>query len=432
MTDRLYYHNSFLYDFVAALEEVRTLADGRTALVLDRTAFYPTSGGQVFDTGWLELEPLEAERGKFLPKLRVSEVAEEEDGTVLHIVDGEKKPTLSLREKDGARLQSEGADSLTRVRGFIDVERRRDHMQQHSGQHVLSAAFIELFDMATVSFHMGEESCTIDLDTKSLTAEQVKRAEARANEIVLEDREVEMRFVTMEEARGLGLRKLPPEGHEKLRLIDIKNFDLCACGGTHVLSTGQIGAILLRKIEKAKQGMRVEFVCGQRAVETARKDFEKLTEAAALFSGHIWEVPDQVRKTLDENKAAGKAQQKLLEEIAELRAEQIVSRTTEQNGVKLIAQVFADRDLAFVRLLAQKLVKSSNVVALLGAGAGQATLVFAQSPGMKFDMGALMKETMTALGARGGGNKDMAQGGVPDSGKLQEVIEKISKFVIGK
>jgi alanyl-tRNA synthetase len=421
MTDRLYYHNSFLYDFVAALEDVRTLADGRTALVLDRTAFYPTSGGQTFDTGWIELEPLEQERGKFLPKLRVSEVAEEEDGRVLHVVEG--YPHASNTGLHGP------PGSLTRVKGFIDVERRRDHMQQHSGQHVLSAAFVELFQMPTVSFHMGEETCTIDLDAKAVTAEQVKKAEARANEIVWADGEVAMRFVTPDEARGLGLRKIPPAERDKLRLIDIKGFDLCACGGTHVARTGQIGTILLRKTEKAKGGVRVEFVCGERAMRTARKDYETLTDAAGLFSTHIWEVPTQIRKGVEEQKVAGKAQQKLLEEIAELKAAQIIAEIAEQDGVKLVARVFEDRELAFVRLLAQKLAKSESVVALLGAGAGQKAVVFAQSQGMRFDMGALMKELMTELGARGGGAKDLAQGGVPEGADLAEVLERVRKRI---
>ena len=418
MTDRLYYHNSFLYDFVAALEDVRTLADGRTALVLDRTAFYPTSGGQTFDTGWIELEPLEQERGKFLPKLRVSEVAEEEDGTVLHIVDG-----YSHASNRGLHGPPDSGVTATRVKGFIDVERRRDHMQQHSGQHVLSAAFVELFGMPTVSFHMGEETCTIDLDAKAVTSEQVKKAEARANEIVWADGEVAMRFVTPDEARGLGLRKIPPAERDKLRLIDIKGFDLCACGGTHVSRTGQIGTILLRKVEKAKGGVRVEFVCGERAMRVARKDYETLTDAAALFSTHIWEVPAQIRKGVEEQKAAGKTQQKLLEEIAELKAAQIVANTPEQNGMKLVAQIFEDRELAFVRLLAQKLAKHESVVALLGAGAGQKSVVFAQSPGMKFDMGALMKELMTELGARGGGAKDLAQGGAEDPARVIEMAK---------
>jgi alanyl-tRNA synthetase len=410
MTDRLYYHNSFLYDFVAALEEVRQV-DGRTALVLDRTVFYPTSGGQVFDTGWLELEPLEAARSPFLPKLRVSEVSDAEDGAVLHFIDGEVP---------------EGA---VRVRGFVDVERRRDHMQQHSGQHILSAAFVELFQMPTVSFHMGEESCTIDVDAKSLTTEQVRKAELRANQVILEDRPVGMHFVTAEKAREMGVRKIPPTERDELRLIEVQGFDLCACGGTHVRSTGQVGSILCRKVEKVKQGFRVEFVCGERAVRTARKDYETLVEAGALFSAGLWDVPTSIRKALEEGKAASKTQHRLLEEIAELEAAQLLAQAGGQSETRVIARVFPERDLAYVKLLAQKLTRGAKVVALLGAGAGQAALVFAQSPGLPNDMGALMKEAMTKLGARGGGNKDRAQGGVPEAGKLQSAVEEAKSRV---
>ncbi|MDT8068205.1 MAG: DHHA1 domain-containing protein [Terriglobia bacterium] len=409
MTERLYYHNSFLYDFVAALEEVRTV-DGRTALVLDRTVFYPTSGGQVFDTGWFELEPLELVRGKFLPKLRVTEVADAEDGAILHFVEG---------------TVPEGA---VRVRGFVDVDRRRDHMQQHSGQHLLSAAFVELFQMPTVSFHMGEESCTIDLDTKSLTAEQVRKTEARANEVILQDRTVGVHFVSPDKAREMGVRKIPPAERDELRLVEIKDFDLCACGGTHVKSTGQVGSILCRKVEKVKQGFRVEFVSGERAVRTARRDYETLVESGALFSTHVWEVPASIRKLLDENKAAGKAQHRLLEEIAELRAAQMIA-AVQTAGTAVIAQVIPDRDLVFVKLLAQKLTQSPRVVALLGAASGQAALVFAQSPGLPNDMGALMKEAMTKLGGRGGGNKDLAQGGVPDLSKLEEAVREAAATI---
>lgn len=412
MTDRLYYHNSFLYDFVAALMEHRSLADGRTALVLDRTAFYPTSGGQVFDTGWIELEPLEGPAAGARPKLRVSEVIDDEaTGEILHVV-----------EPLGGEALPEGA---ARVRGFVDVDRRRDHMQQHSGQHLLSAAFVELFHMPTVSFHMGEESCTIDLDAKSLSVAQARDAEARANQVIWDDRAVAMQYVTADEARALGVRKIPEAEREKLRLVEIKDFDLCACGGTHVKSTGQVGAILVRKIEKAKQGFRVEFVCGARAVKTARKDYETLAEAGSLYSTHLWEVPAQIRKYLEISKAEAKAQHKLLEEIAELQAAQLLASTVENDGEKRVARVFAERDMQFVKLLAQKLTAAApNCVALLGSGAGQGALVFAQSPGMKHDMGALMKDAMAKLGTRGGGNRDMAQGGVPDSGKLQSTIEE--------
>jgi len=417
MTERLYYNNSFLYDFVAALMERRKLPDGRTALILDRTVFYPTSGGQVFDTGWLELEPLEGTAAAKLPKLRVAEVIDEETtGDILHVV-----------ETVGGESFPEGP---ARVRGFVDVDRRRDHMQQHSAQHVLSAAFVELFQMPTVSFHMGDESCTIDLDAKSLTAEQVRQAEMRANQVVWDDRAVTMHYVTADEAKEMGVRKIPPVEREKLRLVDIKDFDLCACGGTHVRSTGQIGAVLVRKIEKVKQGFRVEFVAGARAVRTARKDYETLAEAGTLFSTHLWEVPSQIRKNQDDAKSAAKQQHKLHEEIAELLAAKMLGDTPESNGEKLISAVLADRELAFAKLLAQKLTASAkNCVALLGAAAGQPGLVFAQSPGMKHDMGALMNEAMASLGARGGGNRDMAQGGAPDAGALQGAIDKAASGI---
>jgi alanyl-tRNA synthetase len=417
MTERLYYHNSFLYDFVGALLDRRTLPDGRLALIFDRTAFYPTSGGQVFDTGWLELEPIEGAAAGTRPKLRVSEVIDDEPtGEVLHVVEsvaGEQIP--------------EGA---ARVRGFVDVDRRRDHMQQHSAQHVLSAAFVELFQMPTVSFHMGDESCTIDIEAKAVTSVQVQQAEARANQVVWDDRPVAMHYVTAEEAKTLGVRKIPPVEREKLRLVDIKDFDLCACGGTHVKSTGQIGAILVRKIEKVKQGFRVEFVAGARGIATARKDFESLTEAGTLFSTHLWEVPAQIRKNQEDAKSAGKQQHKLLEEVAELTAAKLLSENSAGDGEIVIARVLADRELAFAKLLAQKLTAlSKQCVALLGAGVGQPGLVFAQSPGMSHDMGALMKQAMASVNARGGGNRDMAQGGVPDASRLQPLIDEAAAKV---
>ncbi|HVP64358.1 MAG TPA: DHHA1 domain-containing protein [candidate division Zixibacteria bacterium] len=417
MTEKLYYQNSFLYDFVAALMEWRALPDGRTAVILDRTAFYPTSGGQTFDTGWLELERLEGERAQFLPKLHVVEVEENDFGEVLHIVEG----------------KDELSEAPTRVRGFIDVERRRDHMQQHSGQHVLSAAFVELFDMPTVSFHMGDTSCTIDLDAKSLTPAQLKQAEFRANQIVWEDREVSMCLATEEEGRARGVRKIPEAGHEKLRLIEVKGFDLCACGGTHVRSTGQIGAIQLRKTEKVKQGVRVEFVCGARGLEHARKDYETLVESAAAFSAHVWDVPAQIRKVLEEAKAAAKTSHRQLEEIAELTARQWIMERTAKGEALVFAEVLAERDLAYTKLLAQKLTAAvPNVIALLAAGAGQSALVFAQSANGPHDMGALMKDIMARLGSRGGGSRDLAQGGVPDSSKMTEAIAAAHAAILAK
>jgi alanyl-tRNA synthetase len=402
MTDRLYYHDSFLYDFDARVVETLML-EGKHAVVLDRTAFYPTSGGQVHDLGMLTAEG---------QQIAITEVADEEDGRILHFA---------------AASLSAG----TQVHGSIDAARRRDHVQQHSGQHVLSAAFIQLLNMPTVSFHMGEESCTIDLETSGLSSAQAQKVELLANEVIAEDRPVSIRFVPLEEARQLGLRKLPPKQTGDLRLIDISDFDLTACGGTHVRATGQIGSILLRKAEKVKQGVRVEFVCGLRAVKTARSDYGTLTEAAALYSSHIYDVPEQIRKSLAESKAAGKAQHKLLEELAELSAERLLAQTA--GSPQLITQFFPERDALFIKLLAQKLTAGkSAVVALLASGAGQPTMVFAQSPGQKSNMGQLMKDAMALLGGRGGGSADMAQGGLPADRTAPAQIETIFQQIVAK
>ena len=416
MTDRLYYHDSFLYDFEAEVQEIT--AGDKPALILDRTAFYPTSGGQIHDTGVI------SRAGE---KLKVTEVADTEDGRIVHYLEA---PVKDL--KPG-----------TRIHGQIDSARRRDHMQQHSGQHVLSAAFVRLFNMPTVSFHMGDDYCSIDLDTPALTKDQIESAERLANEIILENRPVEIRFVTRDEAGKLGLRKLPPAEKtggapglaavarpgrgDELRLVDIHDFDLTACGGTHVRHTGQIGCILLRKSEKVRQGWRVEFIAGQRAVATARLDYLTLTEAAALFSAHIYDVPQQVRKSLDEIRALRKQREQSLEDLAEAQAAALLAETPESNGRKIVVRTFSDREMNFLKLLAQKLTRlSPNVVALLATKSPQPSLVFAQSPGQPFDMSAQLKKVMATLGGRGGGSKDMAQGGAPAANGIEATLENVS------
>ena len=402
MTERLYYRDSFLYDFDAKVVDVLAPSgsESRPAVILDRTAFYPTSGGQIFDTGLLAFDGLHA---------RVIEVAEAGDGSVRHYLDA--LPHLTP-----------GTD----VHGSVDAERRRDHMQQHSGQHVLSAAFVRLFNMPTLSFHMGDDYCSIDLDTKAIPPAQMEAVERLANEIILEDRAVEISFVSHEEARQLDLRKLPPTEHEQLRLINIHDFDLSACGGTHVRRTGQIGCILLRKAEKVRQGMRVEFVCGQRAVRTARRDYSTLAECAALFSAHIWDVPQQIRKAQEEAKSSRRQREELLEELAEQNASRLLSETAAVNGRKLLFKSFTDRDLPYIKLLAQKATRSEpNVIALLATTA-QCAIVAAASAGQSLDLGALLKEAFAKHGGRGGGAKDMAQGGLPSAEVLERVLAELS------
>ncbi|HEY1677379.1 MAG TPA: DHHA1 domain-containing protein [Candidatus Sulfotelmatobacter sp.] len=407
MTDRLYYHDSFLYDFDA---EVREIADSpRPSLILDRSAFYPTSGGQIHDTGTITAGDAQ---------LKVTEVADAEDGRVVHYFEAE-------RDFDKATLKTG-----THIHARIDSFRRRDHMQQHSGQHVLSAAFIRLYDMHTVSFHMADDYCSIDLDIPTLSKVQVESAERLANEIILENHPVEIRFVTQEEAGKLGLRKPPKTERDDLRIIDIRDVDVSACGGTHVNQTGQIGCVLLRKFEKVRQGWRVEFVAGQRAVSTARKDYIALTDAAGLFSAHIYDVPLQARKSLEEIRSLRKQREHSLEELASAQATAILAETPETNGRKIVTRSFANREMNFLKLLAQKMTRSaSNVIALLATTSPQPSLIFVQSAGQPFDMSALLNQAMATLGGKGGGSKDMAQGGFTNAEGLEAAVKNVAALL---
>jgi alanyl-tRNA synthetase len=406
MTDHLYYDDSFAYAFDAEIRSV--LTSPRLGLVLDRTAFYPTSGGQPFDTGWIAVGDSDDPGAK----ARVVEVAESKDGSIVHYVEVPQDGQFGGVFEPGIR-----------VRGQIDAERHRDHMQQHSAQHVLSAAFDRLFGMRTVSFHMGADYCSIDLDTPALTANQVESAERLSNDMILEDRPVAIRFVTPTEAAALDLRKDPVADRAELRIIEIQDFDRSACGGTHVNRTGQIGCVLLRKMEKVRHGWRVEFVAGERAVTTARNDFVALTATAALFSAAPSDVAEQARRTLDEVRSLRKQREQLQAELAAAQAVAMLAETPETDGRRVVVRTFADRDVNSLKLLAQALTRGSpNVVAILAGTSPSVSLVFAQSPGAPFDMRALVQAAAGRLGGRGGGTKDIAQGGAPSAEGLETAL----------
>ena len=303
-------------------------------------------------------------------------------------------------------------------------------MQQHSAQHVLSAAFDRLFGMRTVSFHMGTDYSSIDLDTPALTAAQIEPVERLANDVILEDRPVAVRFVTPEEAAGLGLRKDPVADRDELRIIDVQDFDRSACGGTHVNRTGQIGCVLLRKTEKVRHGWRVEFVAGQRAVATARGDFVALTATATLFSAAPSDVADQARRALDEVRSLRKQREQLHAELAGAQAAAMLADTPVTGGCRLVVRTFPDRDVNALKLLAQALTRlSPGVVAILAGTSPSASLVFAQSPGAPFDMRALMQATVQKLGGRGGGTKDIAQGGAPSAEGIEAALAEVARLV---
>ena len=406
MTRRLYYDNPTLDEFESVVEQVvePSGAQGRFGVILRDSAFYPTSGGQVHDTGWLS-------HGS--ERLRVNEVADSERGQVVHYLDASAHLPVG-----------------TVLHGSIDRERRRDHMQQHSGQHVLSAAFVERYQMQTVSFHMGEASCSIDLATPEVRAEQLIDVERRANEIIFENRPVNIRYVSRAEAETLGLRKLPPAERDQLRLIEIANFDLSACGGTHVAATGQIGAILLRKSEKVRQGTRVEFVCGARSVLAARRDYASLAETAALFSSQLGDVPEMVRKNFEEGKLLRRERDQALDDLAEAMVAGAIGHSGENTSAssekcKVVVRIFSDRNAAFAKLFAQKVVRLGlPVIALVGTTMNPPGLVFAQTAGGSADMGALLKQVLASVGGRGGGTRDFAQGGAPAGANIEGLLRQ--------
>jgi alanyl-tRNA synthetase len=407
MTKRLYYDSPELREFESVVEGVLapSAEQPRAGVILRETAFYPTSGGQLHDTGWLTLDSKD--------RFRVSEVAEHEDGRIVHYLEAPVKVPEGVA-----------------VRGVIDSDRRRDHMQQHSGQHVLSAAFIELYQMPTVSFHMGDDYCSIDLSAPVVTGEQVVGAEKRANQIVFENRPVQIRYVSRAKAEKLGLRKLPPAERDQLRLIEISSFDLSACGGTHVAATGQIGAILLRKTEKVRQGTRVEFVCGDRVIRTARRDFAALSDAAARFSAQLWDVPDQIRKSFDDLKLLRRQKDDALEQLAEALAVGALNEVPETKGRRLVVRSFADRDINFAKLFAQKVVRTGvPAMALVASTMDPPSLVFSQSAGGSADMGALLKQVLASVGGRGGGSRDFAQGGVPAGTNVEQLLRQAAATI---
>jgi alanyl-tRNA synthetase len=398
-SERLYYSDSFLREFTGSVTEARALEsrDGVIAwqVALDRSAFYPTSGGQPFDTGVLTAS---SKSGTEFD-IQVDQVEEDEHGTVWHFV----------------RSELAAGD---RVTGRIDWERRFDHMQQHTGQHLLSAVFLRELHAPTVSFHLGESSSTIDVACPPPAHHSLERIERIANEIIGKDRAVSERYASRAEADAMlaagELRKLP-DREGTIRLIDIADLDRNACGGTHVRSTGQIGGLLVRSVEKVTRGARIEFVCGLRAIRRARADAAILAETAAQLSVGASELAEAVKRLLGEGKAGARDRQKLREELAAFHGAKLASETPLEDGLRLVVRAIKDRDRDYVRLLASRTASSaSSTIAIFTAKEAEPARVFlARSPDLHFDCGRVLREALTGLGLRGGGSADLAQGDVP-------------------
>ncbi len=409
MADRLYYNDSFLTSFDAVVTDIRLVSrTGGEALwqiALDRSAFYPTSGGQPFDKGMLSA----TSRNGAVLEVPIDEVAEDEHGEVWHFT---IKPL----------------ETGTQVAGSVEWGRRLDHMQQHSGQHLLSALFSRELSAYTVSFHLGDETSTIDLKTASIAHASLERMERLANQIIAEDRSLTMRTVRREEAETMladGLLRKLPEREGDIRLIEIEGIDLNACGGTHVNATGQIGGLAIRSTEKVRQGLRVEFVCGLRAVAAARRDFSLLTDAAAALSISRGQVPQTIERLLSEAKHAAKERQKLREELARFEAAELLTKAVVHDGLRLVRGQFHEHDAEYVKLLASRITASGGTLALLASTQQEpAAVVIARGADLQFSCGELMKNALAALGLRGGGSPTLAQGQVPHE-RLQGLFDQL-------
>jgi alanyl-tRNA synthetase len=385
VTQRLYYTDSYLRDFEAAVVE---LADEGRRVYLDRTAFYPTSGGQPFDTGRLS-------------GIEVTDVVDEGE-QIAHLL----------------------AQPIRRgqVVGQVNWPRRFDHMQQHTGQHLLSAVLSDLYGYATIGVHFGGESSTVDLDARALTPDQIGRAEDRSNEIVVGNRPVEVTFEESEAATGL--RKASERGGS-LRIVTIRNLDRSACGGTHVRTTGEIGPILIGKVERVRKGIRVEFLCGARSIRRARAEHVLLSRIAGDFSAAPEELPGLINNLRGEVKEASAARRELETKLDAHRARELyLAAIPDATGIRRVVIREERGSLEGLRGVARAFA-SMPMAIFIGAAASPPALVLATSPDSGVDAVGVLKGLLAAVGGRGGGSATLAQGTVPGKQQLEQVVGSI-------
>ena len=398
-TRRLYYDDSYQREFSAQVLSCELEAHGPTPawdVMLDCTALYPTSGGQPHDLG----------------KLGDANVIDvrDDDEDIVHVVDREVP--------------------LGTVAGCVDWARRFDHMQQHTGQHLLSAMFQERYGRPTVSFHLGSDVCTIDLRGPEPTLDILEGAERIANQIISENRAITARYGTTQEFAERGVRKgVQREGI--LRAIEIEGADLQPCGGTHVKSTAEIGIILVRRCSKMRQDWRVEFVCGRRAARVARHDFQILHKSAELLGSAADDVPIAVERAINERDGHFKTAKWLLQRLAELEAAAaLVAAKPDGNGLRVIARAFDENSQAeYLNHFATQLAKSEKTVALLSQS-GDGHLLFAQHSGTGKDMNALLKQVFAQFAGKGGGTRDFARGKLNDAAQAEKAVALAAQLLV--
>ena len=388
MTHRLYYSDSYLLEFDATVIDAQP-RNAHVGVVLDRTAFYPTSGGQPHDTGTLN-------------NLPVLDVLEDEEDRIVHVVAEDVQGT---------------------VRGTVDWSRRFDHMQQHTGQHILSQACLRTLGAQTRAVHLGGEVSTLDLDRPEMSAEAVASAEDLANQIVFEDRPVLVREVEEADLVSLQLRR-PPKKHGRIRVVEVEDFDRSACGGTHVRRTGEVGPIKIRRWERFKGGTRVEFYCGWRALRDYRWKNALTLELAGQLTVKDVEVLGAVNRLSGQLRDRDRLLADVQDRLIDLEARQRLAQTPGRPHV--VVAVVPEWTTAMVTTLAGRLAKEEATVAVLGTSEGH--LVIARSADLDLDAATLLTQIMQQHGGRGGGRPAYAQGSVP-APRITEAVEAARREV---
>lgn len=409
MTERLYYTDSYCVHFSARVIEHLTW-EGQPAIVLDRTAFYPTSGGQPADRGTLG-------------GVEVVDVAVRDDGAVVHV--------LSAPLPEAGRGGGRGALPEAEVEGEVDWPRRFDHMQQHTGQHILSAAFEQMLDADTVGFHLGAEVSTVDLNVARLDPAAVTPVEELANLVVWENRPVSARFVGPDELAALPLRH-PPAVEGPVRIVEIANFDVNPCGGTHVTYTGEIGLIKIVRLDYRGNETRIEFLCGRRALRDYRAKNTMVNRLAGLLTVGHRELDQAVGRLQAENKQLRRDLRRARGKLLEAEAIELAKVAVAYGPYRVVRRVWTRGEPEELRALARKLAQHPGVIALL-AGIGERThLCFAHAEGVDLNVAALLREACAQLGGKGGGQPHLAQGSAPatDVARVEEVLASLIKSQI--
>jgi alanyl-tRNA synthetase len=402
-TYRLYYDDSFLQNFTARVvsclpvEPFSDASGTRHAweVLLDRTAFYPNSGGQPYDLGKLG-------------EAHVLDVRDEGDN-IAHIVDQE----LATGSVDGC----------------VDWPRRFDHMQQHSGQHLLSAMFLERYGMPTVSFHLGVKLCTIDLRGPEPSPDVLHGAQRAANAVIFHDRPIHVRYGTADQLARLGARK-EVDRQGILRAIEIEAVDLQPCGGTHVKSTGQIGLVLIRRWMKVRQDWRVEFVCGGRAESNATGDFRLLRDISDRLGCSPEEAPSAIEKALGDRELSFKSLRVTLQQLAESRSKLMIAAAVAANGIRCVSAVLREENSELLPPLATELARNDKTIALL-IHEPTGLLVFAQSPDSGKDLSAALQRVLASIPGKGGGTRDFVRAKLAEPSQSNTALMLAAQFLAG-